>query len=66
MIMTTFNFDYNNNSYEIWYTTNKIMIVKVNKTNKLFKQEVGSIYGEELVKNFKISDVFNFIENCNL
>lgn len=64
--MTTFNFDYNNNSYEIWYTTNKIMIVKVNKTNKLFKQEVGSIYGEELVKNFKISDVFNFIENCNL
>lgn len=64
--MTTFNFDYNNNSYEIWYTTNKIMIVKVNKTNKLFKQEVGSIYGEELVKNFKMSDVFNFIENCNL
>lgn len=63
MIMTTFNFDYNNNSYEIWYTTNKIMIVKVNKTNKLFKQEVGSIYGEELVKNFKMSDVFNFIEN---
>lgn len=61
--MTTFNFDYNNNSYEIWYTTNKIMIVKVNKTNKLFKQEVGSIYGEELVKNFKMSDVFNFIEN---
>ena len=66
MIMTTFNFDYNNNSYEIWYITNKIMIVKVNKTNKLFKQEVGSIYGEELVKNFKMSDVFNFIGNCNL
>lgn len=64
--MTTFNFDYNNNSYEIWYYTNKIMILKVNKTNKLFKQEVGSIYSEEYVKNFKISDVFNFIDKCNI